>query len=74
LKVVRVLVGDHVRDGEVAGGAAVSSRLTGQVLEDAAVEVGGQMLADIDGVVDRAVERARSGPRRRPRSVFCGER
>jgi hypothetical protein len=57
LQVVPVLVGDDIGDREVADRASVAGGLARQSVDDAAVEVGGELLRDVDRVVGRAVER-----------------
>src|SRR5690349_14980192 len=57
LDVVGVLMGDDVRDAEVARGVAVAGALTRQPAQHAGVEVGGEALCDVDRVVGRAGER-----------------
>src|SRR3954471_22220101 len=57
LDVVGVLVGDDVREAEVADRVAVAGALAGEVVRDAAPEPRREDDRDVDGVVARAVER-----------------
>jgi len=56
LDVVGVLVGDHVREPEVALRLPVARPLTGEVPAGPAQDIGRERLADEDRVVRRAVE------------------